>query len=81
MRDSGSAAGQRAWEDTRCSSTHFAAELAEPIASWPTLALNLLCYVFKNRVLTLRPHVGELNSVAFLVYPDHRTDSVNSNTR
>jgi len=50
-------------------------------ASGQHLALHLFCYVFKNRLLTLRANVGELNSVALLVSPDHSPDNVNGYTR
>ncbi len=46
-------------------------------ASGQHLVLHLFCYVFKNRLLTLRAHVGELDSMAFLVSPDHSPDCVN----
>jgi hypothetical protein len=40
-------------------------------------ALHLFCYVLENRLLTLRTHVSELDSVALLLSPGHSTDRVN----
>ena len=52
-----------------------------PASPQSRISAHLFCNVLKNRLLILRTHVGEIDSVALLISPRHDADDVNGYAR